>query len=301
MLAFNTQESGTHFSLYYENGENLTGLDFGPVGGKQNLTAYMSQYLTPDEAEALSRNFRDGIAGKAEFSLSGVKQMLYYSPIPETGWMITVLIPENLIYDQIGGIRDKTMTRSIIQILITCAALLAFFGVLAVRAQRESRAMLEKERKIAVRDSLTGVGNKYAYTQKENAVDQEIRSGSIGPFALVVCDLNGLKQVNDTQGHAAGDAYIREASRLICDRYKHSPVYRIGGDEFVVFLQGADYEQRGELLEGLDRGNAENAKAGGVVIAAGMAEYKPDDEHISEVFSRADHRMYERKKQLKNA
>jgi len=300
MLAFDTQENGTHFSLYYENGENLTGLDFGPVSARQNLLAFMNRHLTADEAEALSGNFKDGIAGRAHFSFSDVKQLLYYSPIPETGWMITVLIPENLIYDQIDGIREETMTRSTVQILITCAALLVFFGVLAIRAQRESRALLEQERKIAVRDSLTGVGNKYAYTQKENAVDQDIRSGNKRPFALVVCDLNDLKKVNDTQGHAAGDAYIHEASRLICDLYKHSPVYRIGGDEFAVFLEGADYEQRNELFESLDSRSAENARGGGMVIAAGMAEYEPDDKHLFDVFSRADKRMYERKNQLKN-
>ena len=235
------------------------------------------------------------------FSFSGAGQMFYYSPIPETGWMITVLIPENLIYDQIDGIREETMNRSIIQISITCAALLAFFGVLALKAQRGSRALLEEERKIAERDSLTGVGNKYAYTQKGKEVDDDIRSGHILPFALVVCDLNGLKQVNDTQGHAAGDNYIREASQLICDLYKHSPVYRIGGDEFVVFLEGADYGQRSELLESLNSRMAENAKTGGVVIAAGMAEYQPRDSQLFDVFSRADSRMYERKKQLKNA
>ena len=301
MLAFNTQEKGTYFSLYYENGENLTGLDFGPVSAKQNLLTFMSRYLTAAETEVLSGNFRNGTAGKALFSFSGARQMIYYSPIPETGWMITVLIPEDLIYNQIGGIREETMNRSIIQISITCAALLAFFGVLALKAQRESRALLEEERKIAERDSLTGVGNKYAYTQKVNTVDQDIQSGNIRLFALVVCDLNGLKQVNDTQGHAAGDNYIREASQLICDLYKHSPVYRIGGDEFVVFLEGTDYEQRSELLESLDSRMAENAKTGGVVIAAGMAEYQPGDSHLFDVFSRADSLMYERKKKLKNA
>ena len=132
-------------------------------------------------------------------------------------------------------------------------------------------------------------------------MDQDIQSGNIRPFALVVCDLNGLKQVNDTQGHAAGDNYIREASQLICDLYKHSPVYRIGGDEFVVFLEGADYEQRSELFENLNSRMVENNKTGGVVIAAGMAEYQPGDSHLFDVFSRADSRMYERKKQLKNA
>ena len=300
MLAFNTQENGTHFSLYYENGENLIGLDFGPISAKRNLLAFMSQLLTADAAEALSGNFKDGIAGEAHFSFSGSQQLLYYSPIPETNWMITVLIPEKLIYDQIGGIREETMTRSLIQILITCSTLLVFFGLLAMRAKRESMALLEQERKIAVRDSLTGVGNKYSFTQKGNAVDQDIQSGNGRAFALVVCDLNGLKQINDTQGHAAGDAYICEASRLICDQYKHSPVYRIGGDEFVAFLEGTDYDHRSELLESLNSRILENKKTGGVVIAAGMAEYEQDDKLLFDVLSRADKRMYERKKQLKN-
>ena len=87
---------------------------------------------------------------------------------------------------------------------------------------------------------------------------------------------------------------------MICDQYKHSPVYRIGGDEFVVFLEGTDYDKRNELLEGLNSQIVENAKTGGVVIAAGMAEYESDDEHLFAVFSRADKRMYERKRQLKN-
>ena len=299
ILAFDAEEKGTHFSLYYGNGANLTGLPFGPFDQKKNLLREMSRYLTADQQQTLEDHFRSNEAGETQFTYSGDEQILYYSPIPETGWMITVLIPKDLIYGQIRGIRDKTMARSTIQILVTCLSLLAFFIILALKERSKSRALLEQERKIAVRDSLTGVGNKYAYTQKEAAIDAALHNGTQQPFALVVCDLNGLKAVNDTKGHAEGDLLIRNACRLICELYDHSPVYRIGGDEFAVLLQGADYDRRDEILEELNRTVERNCENGGVVIAAGMADYEPGDQQLRDTFRRADKQMYERKKQLK--
>ncbi len=299
VLAFNAEENGTHFSLYYQNGENLTGLDFGPIGAKQNLIQEMSRYLSAEGVQALSDNFMNGAAGEAHFASSGSGQILYYSPIPETGWMITVLIHKNLIYDQIGGIREETMTRSVVQIFVTCASLLIFFSWVVMKQRRESKALLEQERKIAVRDAMTGVGNKYAFSQKESEVNAAIQKGAQGQFGIVILDLNGLKQVNDTLGHLAGDNYIREASRIICELYRHSPVYRIGGDEFAVYLQDTDYERRQDIMNELDQLVAANKKSGGVVIAAGMAEYQSGDHQVHDVFERADQRMYERKKRLK--
>ncbi len=299
MLAFNAEESGTHFSLYYENGANLTGLDFGPFGVNRNLLREMAEILTEEEARSLRSDFENSAAGAAEFIQAGSDQMFYYSPIPETGWMITVLINKNLIHDQVDGIQRETMTRSTIQIIVTCVSLLAFFFMFVMMERQESRKKIEAQRKLATRDAQTGVGNKYAFAQKEAAVDADIRKGSAEPFAILVCDLNGLKHVNDTQGHTAGDDYIREASRLICGLYDHSPVYRIGGDEFAVFLRGSDYERREELMETLTRTVEENAENGRVVVAAGMADFEPEDERLHDVFNRADGRMYARKRQLK--
>jgi len=299
VLAFDTKENGTRFSLYYKNGENLTGRDFGPVGIRQNLLNEMSQYLTEEEHKTLSEHFSDGISGEVHFTSSGDEQVLYYSPIPDTNWMITILIRKNLIYDQIDGIRDETMNRSRIQIVITCVSLLLFFGILVLKARGESKALLEAEHIIAVKDALTGIGNKYAYTRKEAEVNSAIRDGNAAPFAIIVCDLNGLKQINDTLGHAAGDDLIQKASRLLCDCYKHSPVFRIGGDEFVAFLQGQDYEHREELLADMNRQAERNIGTGEPVLAAGMAELESDDQKMHDTFERADQRMYERKIKLK--
>ena len=91
----------------------------------------------------------------------------------------------------------------------------------------------------------------------------------------------------------------RDASRLICGLYKHSPVFRVGGDEFVVLLQNEDFEQREALLEELNRRVEENIRTGRAVVSAGMADYEPGDQQVDAVLRRADQRMYERKKQLK--
>lgn len=143
------------------------------------------------------------------------------------------------------------------------------------------------------RDALTGVKNKHAYMEAERSWNAKIAAGNCERFAIVFCDLNGLKQINDTLGHSAGDRYIRAASAIICETFKRSPVYRIGGDEFVVTLSGADFENRVSLLEAFRTENEKRQKNGGVIIACGMAEYNPgSDESIASVFDRADNSMY---------
>ena len=121
-------------------------------------------------------------------------------------------------------------------------------------------------------------------------------------FALVVCDANNLKQINDTQGHVAGDEYIKASARLLCDIFVHSPVFWVGGDEFTVFLRGNDYLSRQELMDRLRSQVLENKKAGtGVILASGMAEYNPEsDSFVSDIFERADKEMYEDKQRLKS-
>ena len=158
----------------------------------------------------------------------------------------------------------------------------------------------DKAREVAYKDSLTGVKSKHAYVEEEQAISEQIYSGEAGEFAVVVCDVNGLKHINDTLGHKAGDAYIRSACEMICEYYKHSPVFRIGGDEFAIILRGQDYEHRHEILEAINRQIEQHLNTGNVVASLGMADFDPEtDNTFHAVFSRADGLMYERKQELK--
>ena len=158
----------------------------------------------------------------------------------------------------------------------------------------------DRAREVAYKDSLTGVKSKHAYVEEEQAIAEQIYNGEAGEFAVVVCDVNGLKHINDTLGHKAGDAYIRSACEMICEYYKHSPVFRIGGDEFAVILKGQDYEHRHEILEAINRQIEQNLNTGNVVASLGMADFDPESDHtFHAVFARADGLMYERKQELK--
>ncbi|MCR5763482.1 MAG: GGDEF domain-containing protein [Treponema sp.] len=162
-------------------------------------------------------------------------------------------------------------------------------------------AIYEKMTEIANRDSLTGVKSKHAYTEMEEHMNFEMAQEDC-KFAIAVCDVNGLKQINDTKGHKAGDKYIQDACAIICKVFKHSPVYRVGGDEFAVLLKNSDFEDRTSLLETINKIVEHNRDAEGAVVSVGISEYMPGkDKSMSDVFERADSLMYKRKIELKGS
>ncbi|MCR4590949.1 MAG: amino acid permease [Lachnospiraceae bacterium] len=170
-----------------------------------------------------------------------------------------------------------------------------------VKREAEHEKELEEAKNAAYTDPLTGVKSKTAYAEKEDSIESSMADGEAEDFAVLVCDINGLKQVNDSMGHKAGDLLIKDACRMICEYFKHSPVFRIGGDEFVVILTGRDYDRRQEIMEDLNRRVEYNKRNCQVVIATGISEYdRETDKNYHEVFERADALMYVRKNELKN-
>ena len=170
---------------------------------------------------------------------------------------------------------------------------------------RDKELQIGRLSKEAKKDMLTGVGSKAAYVSKVNLLNMGMSEGDI-EFALVMVDMNKLKDINDSCGHKAGDQYIRGCCRMVCEVFKHSPVYRIGGDEFIVVLQGHDYKERHALVEELRENfdkkyNQTELKPWFRYSAAvGMAENASYDTTVDPVFKRADNAMYEDKKCFKS-
>ena len=166
----------------------------------------------------------------------------------------------------------------------------------------EKKAEQERDeaQTIALTDPLTGVKSKHAFLLKQKQIDASIEGGDADAFAVVVCDVNGLKVINDTLGHKAGDEYIIKACRMICDIFQHSPIFRTGGDEFVVVLTGRDYLIRKELVLALHDRSIKHISTNEVVISGGLSDYRPgEDANFHDVFERADALMYEEKNLLK--
>ena len=155
------------------------------------------------------------------------------------------------------------------------------------------------------KDPLTNVNNRMAYEDKEKFLQSEINSDSDTRFAIAVFDVNNLKLVNDSKGHDAGDEYLIRACHLICDVFKHSPVYRVGGDEFIAVLSGDDYQQREDRLTELNNRmstytNVLPLPDDYISVACGISSYDPaKDMSVQDILKRADEKMYINKAKMK--
>jgi len=166
-----------------------------------------------------------------------------------------------------------------------------------VRLDMVFQANFDEAKKNATKDLMTGVKNKGAFEGKCQELMQQLNDGNV-EFAIVMCDVNGLKKANDTLGHEAGDLLIKGVCHIVSTIYTHSPVYRVGGDEFVAVLTGEDYQRRDELLK-ITRESALNNEEG-VSFASGMATYdESTDKDVQSVFNRADEEMYKNKVAMK--
>ena len=170
-----------------------------------------------------------------------------------------------------------------------------------VKKEQEHIKALNMANETARRDSLTGTRNITAFQEFERDLQKAVDEKTGDLFGIGICDLNNLKVINDTQGHKAGDEYIKAACKLICQTFAHSPVFRIGGDEFAIVLKGEDYHKREELIGSFRRQIEDNLRVdAGPVVALGMAEFQPEkDTSVEEIFKVADGRMYEDKARLK--
>ncbi len=167
----------------------------------------------------------------------------------------------------------------------------------------ETRQHAEEMDRAANIDALTKVRNKRAYDLEITRINQDIEKDKKS-FGIAMIDLNFLKVINDTYGHDKGNIAIQTLCRTICQIYVHSPVFRVGGDEFVVILENHDLENLDELKAAFDiEMEAYKQKTEPweqISAAAGYAIYDPAvDKDAESVFKRAEEAMYEQKKQMK--
>ncbi len=155
---------------------------------------------------------------------------------------------------------------------------------------------------MAFTDPLTQVKNKTAYDRATLGLQKDMDEGD-AEYALVMFDLNNLKSINDAYGHERGDEYIVCCCSLICGVFKRSPVFRIGGDEFVAILVGESYANRDALMAELNRAIEDSLSAEEpwrrLSIAKGLAVYDKSDATPDAVFVRADEAMYQDKRRMK--
>ncbi|MCR5309057.1 MAG: diguanylate cyclase [Bacilli bacterium] len=165
------------------------------------------------------------------------------------------------------------------------------------RMERKLTSTIQK----ANTDVLTNVKNRTAHAERIEQISSILKTNPYYEFGIVGADINNLKVANDKFGHEIGDMYIKNCCRMLCEVFTHSPVYRIGGDEFSVILEGQDLTNYKELMDQLDKMNRRASaikeyEKGRAHIAMGVAIYNPEtDMTIDDVIKRADEAMYKNK------
>lgn len=166
---------------------------------------------------------------------------------------------------------------------------------------RNTQGYINRLSSLARTDAATGLKNKTSYLEMVEDIRKN-RHEKYGAYAVVSIDLNFLKMANDTYGHEAGDLFIKEAASYICKTFAHSPVYRTGGDEFVVIMYSEDYRNRHALMAQFEA-DMNYAVPGmeqlRLSLSFGMAAYPEDGAFYDRVFELADERMYQKKKAMR--
>lgn len=153
------------------------------------------------------------------------------------------------------------------------------------------RSMMQEMARMCFRDQLTGARNRHALMHEGAGLDAD---RSIG---FVMCDTNGLKEVNDVQGHDAGDALLVGTVSALFEAFGRMHVYRIGGDEFVAFHQGDSEDGFRDRLERLRAAFGKHR----VHAAVGSVFLERAETGMEALLKLADTRMYEDKRRFYEA
>ncbi|MBP5607740.1 MAG: EAL domain-containing protein [Lachnospiraceae bacterium] len=160
-----------------------------------------------------------------------------------------------------------------------------------VGSELGNHLLLDRLGTLSSKDLLTGVMNR---NEMNNVVDslchgEEKDNTSIG---VIFTDVNGLKAVNDLEGHNAGDRLLKNAANALREVFDEKDIFRAGGDEFAIILSGI---REDELDDKIARIRSACEKYGNVVFAIGGA-YEEDSRNVRVALRRADENMYEDKR-----
>ncbi len=186
---------------------------------------------------------------------------------------------------------------AIVAVNLTALLLLAYVAMVVAREQRRTR---EAAVRLSTLDAMTGLANRpYVLAAVEREIDRATRYGH--GFCVLMADLDGLKDLNDTYGHRVGDRVLAEVAEVIRANVRRiDTAARLGGDEFVVLLPETDREGAGVVADKIREGVATLAIVEGgeeipVAVSIGLGEWSRG-RSLDDVIAAADDAMYDMKR-----
>lgn len=203
-------------------------------------------YEDVDAKEAL-RTMQTGAAAFWS-QTTGNAMYLYFTPLEQFDWQLSIFAQENVLFEKMNQLRQIFLASSITEAILI--ALYFWIHFRNVKKLERSYEYIQKQSEEVIRisntDLLTSIHNR-------NKFNEDLSRWEMQPpekMGVVYLDLNGLKQINDTQSHEAGDRYLQKAAQLISGTFSGS-AYRVGGDEFVILASDMDSELFKEKLKEL--------------------------------------------------
>ena len=162
--------------------------------------------------------------------------------------------------------------------------------------QKYMSVQIASVRSQAYRDALTGLKNRAAYLECIVELNEQIEN-RVAAFSVAMFDINGLKDINDRNGHERGDREIKNAAEILKKSFDPDSIFRIGGDEFVVIIN-CDGQSAKALMDNCQRLIRDQGCSDAyVIMSTGYAEFdRAHDKSYQDTFDRADRLMYENKK-----
>ena len=147
-LTLQTSSNETYCSLYHRNGEDLSNNEFGNIRTGTNLFSALldAEIDSGFSYEQMKEDFENGRAGEIAFTYQGSQETLSYIPVEGTNWMLTILIRDNVISEQISSISSDMMMHGLIQIIITVLVMFVVFTLLIRQSKKNAKILLEQEK-----------------------------------------------------------------------------------------------------------------------------------------------------------
>ncbi len=238
-----------------------------------------------------------------EANINGTNYAIFPHQL-SNGWYLVTLTEATEMNAALSDFFLITVLVIVIVILLSFGYTL-FISIAHIKSERLRRE-LTNVLALAKKDGLTGHSNRTAYDIRIKELTSKMHTEDDISFAIIMLDLNDLKYVNDNYGHAAGDQYIRNSCNIV-NQTIASEIYRIAGDEFVLFLTDDLFDHCEELFEQLKEAVSEgnNSLIPNVdmpSIAVGMASHnKGTPEDMEMILHKADTQMYTNKALIKQA
>lgn len=228
--------------------------------------------------EQIAHDFANAQGGVTAYFSRSLDEYLYtaYEPVKVNDWFVMLSVPESIVFKEAAYIEKILLLLGIYEAVI----LIAYFFWDVVHTRKEMRA----KEKMATVDLLTNLKNRNAYEE----IFAEYALHFPACLSCVYADANGLHELNNSQGHAAGDRMLQTVADAFVASFGKEHVYRIGGDEFLVFAE-MDLDSASKKAFAAK----EKTQEAGYHVSVGVAS---GGEDIDAVVKAAEQKMYADKK-----